>query len=29
MPRALDRLDVERKQRIFGAAEAFIDRFTA
>jgi len=28
MPRALDRLDSERRKRIFGAAETFIDRHT-
>ena len=28
MPRALDRLDQDRKQEIFEAAEAFLDRFT-
>jgi hypothetical protein len=29
MPRALDRLDGDRRERIFAAAEAFLQRYTA
>lgn len=28
MPRSLDKLDVERKKRIFAAAEAWVDEVT-